>query len=201
MNIPIYFEGAESYHHNFETFFETINYFGNKNIKILHLGAYSGHGTRWMLERVNGSCIDVDTWAGSTTEDGHLDSHEEFYDDRVEKMYDEQSAGLPTIKFKGTTAEFFAQNKEKFDFIYIDASHKKADVALDLEESFKILNHGGVIACDDYLWLLPGDPWNPPTEDYEAIPHEAINEFIEKNKDRIEILINNYQLWFKKVSV
>ena len=204
MDIPIYFEGAESYHHNFETFFETMNYFGNKNIKILHLGAYSGHGTKWMLTRVNGSCVDVDVWRNP----GSLDSpqshsfYDPFYTDtNVESLYDETVSGLPTIKFKGTTADFFKQNTETFDFVYIDASHKKEDVANDLENSFKILNVDGVIACDDYLWMRPGDPWNPPTEDYEAIPHEAINEFIEKNKDRIEILINNYQLWFKKISV
>jgi hypothetical protein len=159
-----------------------------------------------MLERVDGTCVDVDTWAGSTTEDGHLDSHEDFYDDRVEKMYDEQTAGLPTTKFKGATAEFFAQNKEKFDFIYIDASHKKADVALDLEESFKILNPGGVIACDDYLFgLHSGDGKLDlsllETANKDLIPYEAINEFVSSNSNKVEIIINNYQLWFKKVSV
>jgi predicted O-methyltransferase YrrM len=193
MDIPIYFIQGLDLHKNFLYFFEELKYFNNKTIKILHLGAYTGHGTRWMLERVDGSCIDVDTWAGSKAEDGHLDHHE-FYDDRIEKMYDEQTAGLDTTKFKGTTAEFFVQNKETFDLIYIDASHKKADVALDLEESFKILNDGGVIACDDYLWTI-----DVPDVDRSLIPQDAIDEFLTANKDRIEVLINNYQLWFKKV--
>jgi predicted O-methyltransferase YrrM len=193
--IPIYFNFGLYHHRNFIHIFEELNYFKDKEIKILHLGAYTGHGTKWMLERMNGSCIDVDTWAGSTGDDGHLDKHEEFYDSRVEKLYDEQTAGLNTIKFKGTTADFFKQNNQNFDFIYIDASHKKSDVAADLNESFKLLNINGIIACDDYLWNVEN-----LTISRDLIPHEAINEFIENHKEKIEILANNYQLWFKKIS-
>jgi predicted O-methyltransferase YrrM len=192
VDLPIYFT---DWHKNFSYFFEDLKCFEGKTIKILHLGAYTGHGTKWMLEKVNGSCIDVDTWTGSSAAEGHLDDHEDFYDHRVEYMYDEQTVGLPTTKFKGTTVEFFAQNKETFDFIYIDASHKKADVALDLKESFKILNDGGIIACDDYLWTM-----NVPNVDRNLIPKDAIDEFISANSNKVEVLINNYQLWFKKIS-
>jgi predicted O-methyltransferase YrrM len=191
MYIPIYFEGALNDHRNFPRFFEKAKYFKDKPIKILHLGAYTGHGTRWMLERVNGSCVDVDTWIGSRSEDGHADGHENFYDSSIEALYDAQTRGLNTVKFKGTTSEFFKQNKETFDFIYIDASHKKADVAADLEESFKILNPGGVIACDDYLWRID-------LESYLR-PKDAIDEFIAANSDKVEVIIKNYQLWFKKL--
>jgi predicted O-methyltransferase YrrM len=110
-------------------------------------------------------------------------------------MYDSQTLGLNTKKFKGTTKEFFNQNTDMFDFIYVDASHKKADVASDLKESFKVLNIGGIIACDDYLWNA-----DTPEIDRDLIPKDAIDEFINVNKDNIEILLDNYQLWFKKIS-
>ena len=194
MDIPIYFNYALDWHKNFPYFFEELNYFEDKTVKILHLGAYTGHGTKWMLERVNGSCVDVDTWLGSRIKDGHADGHQEFYDHRVEELYDAQTFGLDTVKFKGTTSEFFKQNKETFDFIYIDASHKKADVAKDLEESFKILNPGGVIACDDYLWNNHFDMLHR-----FLIPKDAIDEFLSANSDKIEVIIKNYQLWFKKL--
>lgn len=186
--IPIWFDYAK---YNFEHFFKEINYFDNKKIKILHLGAYTGHGTRWMLEHVDGTCIDVDTWEGSMSLKGHLDNHETYWTEAVEALYDQTVSGLPTKKFKGMTKDFFAQNTEMFEFIYIDASHKKADVAVDLEESWKILNFQGVIACDDYLWHL-GD-------DSELIPHYAIKEFADSHAEEIEILIDNDQFWFKKV--
>ena len=36
--------------------------------------------------------------------------------------------------------------------IYIDGDHKGISVFNDLENSFKILNNGGIIICDDFLW-------------------------------------------------
>jgi predicted O-methyltransferase YrrM len=191
MDIPIYFNPT-----NFAAIFEDQNYFKDKTIKILHLGAYTGHGTKWMLERINGSCIDVDLW----TTDSEAQSDYEvktFYDginfNEVETLYDSVTAGLNTTKYKGTTKDFFKENKDNFDFIYVDACHDKESVSHDLNESFKALKVNGVIACDDYRWEMHLEP--------SLRPFEAINEFIEENKEKIEILINGYQLWFKKVSL
>lgn len=196
MEIPIYFENPYGdAKNNFAKIFEKENHFKNKTIKILHLGAYTGHGTKWLLERVNGSCIDVDVWKNPQKNDSSISVsyYDKFYTDtNVELLYDQTVAGLPTTKFKGTTKEFFAQNKETFDFIYIDASHKKSDVEFDINESWKALNPGGIIACDDYLWHRYDDP--------ELIPHYAIKEFAKSHMKEIEILIYGYQFWFKKIS-
>jgi hypothetical protein len=203
MTIPIYFTAGQWMHGSFSKIFEDQNYFKDREIKILHLGAYTGHGTRWMLERVKGTCVDVDVWKNPGDLDSSLNRqhYDLFYtDNNVEALYDKTVSGLPTTKFKGTTAEFFAQNEETFDFIYIDASHKKADVALDLEQSWQILNVDGVIACDDYLWHTELDPSNPPTDNYELIPYEAIKEFAEEHEKEIEVLIDGYQFWFKKLA-
>lgn len=191
MDIPIYFNESQEALASFTKIFEEQDHFKGKTISILHLGAYTGHATKWMLEHVNGRSIDVDTWAGSTVSDGHLDNHQEFYDNRVEALYDETVSGLPVTKFKGTTQEFFAQNKETFDFIYVDASHKRSDVALDLQESWKILNTGGIMACDDYMWNM--------SYDSSLIPHYAIKKFATYHAAEIEILIDGYQFWFKKI--
>ena len=199
MDIPIYFNN-EIIVSNFKEIFLNKKYLKNTKIKFLHLGAYTGHATKWVLENTNAYAIDVDTWEGSSGKEGHLDNHENFYSKEIEGIHDNLLDGLPVIKFKGKTKDFFAKNSKKFNFIYIDASHKKADVELDLVESFKILDIGGIIACDDYLWCTPNDPWQNPVGDPELIPHHAINEFISNNFDKVEILINNYQFWFKKNS-
>lgn len=205
MDVPIYFEGTWNAQGNFAKIFEDEDHFKDKTVKILHLGAYTGHGTEWMLKRVNGTCIDVDVWKnpGSFDSPISVSYYDLFYDDtNVESLYNEIVAGLPTTKFKGTTKEFFEQNKETFDFIYIDASHRKSDVEHDLNESWKVLNDNGIIACDDYLWYTPldPDPSNPETDDYDLVPYEAIKEFADYHKDKIEVLIDAYQFWFKKLS-
>jgi predicted O-methyltransferase YrrM len=198
MHIPIYFSWGlkTGSHQNFPHFFEDLNYFKDREIKILHLGAYTGHATKWMLKRVNGSCVDVDLWStDSPAQSNH--EVEKYYSkidfSKVELIYDAITKGLNTKKYKGTTENFFKQNKDKFDFIYVDACHDKKSVDHDLEESFKILMPGGVIACDDYRWEMDLDS--------ELRPYEAIKEFVERHSQEVEIIIDNYQLWFKKVSM
>ena len=66
------------------------------------------------------------------------------------------------IKYPATytmsTDEFFAQNTEKFDIIYIDADHREVQLTKDIENSLLILNENGVILCHDC---------NPPCEEYQ----------------------------------
>ena len=82
------------------------------------------------------------------------------------------------IKFiKGTSKDFFAKNKSKFNFICIDGSHDYLEVLNDLEESWKILNDKGYIVCDDYghikLCKTVG---------------KAIDEWAEKNNLKFEVM-------------
>jgi hypothetical protein len=57
-----------------------------------------------------------------------------------------------------TTDEFFAQNKETFDIIFIDAYHHHTQVMSDVRNSLKILNKDGLIMMHDC---------NPHNERYE----------------------------------
>jgi predicted O-methyltransferase YrrM len=193
MTIPNWFDGVKD---NFNYVFLKNQYFKDKDIKMLQLGAFAGHASDWLGKNVLGTLIDVDTWYGSQKQDGHIDNHSNLNFNEVEEHHAKITNGLNVSKFKGTTKDFFKQNKETFDFIYIDASHKKKDVMFDLENSFTILNINGIIACDDYIWNINSSP--------ELIPHYAIKEFVEKNKNFLEVLTikssaSHLQLWFKKV--
>ena len=48
-----------------------------------------------------------------------------------------------------TTDDYFLNNKDKFDLIYIDALHEKNQVYKDFKNSFNILNDSGVIIFHD----------------------------------------------------
>ena len=50
---------------------------------------------------------------------------------------------------QSTTDEFFSNNKETFDIIFIDADHKFESVVSDLEKSLQILNKHGIIFLHD----------------------------------------------------
>ena len=51
--------------------------------------------------------------------------------------------------FHMTTDEFFKQNKNMYDLIFIDACHEFGQVKKDFDNSLKVLNPGGVIVLHD----------------------------------------------------
>ncbi len=53
--------------------------------------------------------------------------------------------------FTGKSEEFWKQNKERFDLIYIDGSHNYTEAKLDLFAAWLCLEKGGVLLADDYL--------------------------------------------------
>jgi len=51
---------------------------------------------------------------------------------------------------KITSDAFFAQNKDTFDFIYIDGCHEPDFIWRDMENSFRVLRPRGIMWMDDY---------------------------------------------------
>ena len=55
------------------------------------------------------------------------------------------------IQFIMTSDDFFKQNEESFDIVFIDGLHLDYQVKKDIENSLKFLNEGGVIVLHDCL--------------------------------------------------
>ena len=66
---------------------------------------------------------------------------------------DPQSGG--TLRM--TSDEFFSQNKDTFDLIFIDGLHIHEQVLKDIDNSLKVLNENGVILLHD---CLPAKIWH-----------------------------------------
>jgi tetratricopeptide (TPR) repeat protein len=62
---------------------------------------------------------------------------------------------------KITSDEFFEQNKETFDIIFIDGLHHADQVEKDVINSLKVLNEGGFIICHDM---------NPQKKEHQVVP-------------------------------
>lgn len=60
-----------------------------------------------------------------------------------------------------TSDDFFRQNTEKFDVIFIDGLHYSEQVLRDIINSLEVLNEGGYIVCHDM---------NPEKEEYQLVP-------------------------------
>ena len=68
------------------------------------------------------------------------------------------------VTHKMTSNEFFQQNFNKFDLIFIDGLHHSDQVIKDIENSLKFLNDGGTIVVHDCL---------PKTELEQIIPRQT----------------------------
>ena len=81
----------------------------------------------------------------------------------------------PTYKLPSD--DFFAQNIETFDIIFIDGLHEFKQVERDINNSLKFLNEGGFIVCHDMN----------PTKEYRqfALNNPKRKEFVKKTKDTL----------------
>lgn len=165
-------------------FFLKRKKFHNKS-NILEIGSFEGRSTIFFLFffknilKLDNFYINcVDTWKGSLEE-----PHKKIDFKKVEKNFNKNLLKKKAVirKHKTTSNHFFKNiNKNLYDVIFIDGSHKFKDVYSDASYASKVIKKNGLIIFDDYNWFY-----------YKNLflnPSHAINLFIKKNKINFEIL-------------
>jgi predicted O-methyltransferase YrrM len=164
---------------------------GKKNLKFLQIGVFTGNCSAWLLENIlmdaTSTLIDIDPWCGNLP-------HESVYDwDDVEAAYTEQvkSHGKKVQSIKAFSGDWLKEHREGgFDFIYIDGDHLPESVTLDADLSWDLLKVGGIMAFDDYEWDHP--------DGTDKNPKPAIDAWLAKHKEEIEIISMGWQVWIRK---
>lgn len=83
-----------------------------------------------------------------------------------------------------TSDEYFLQNTETFDIVFIDGLHEQKQVSKDIENSLLVLNDGGVIICHDM---------NPRTKEHQLSNKDPYrHKYVEEQK---RLGNNEYGLW------
>ena len=155
-------------------YFLKSNLKNKENIKnMLEIGSYEGRSAIFFLSHFSNSTITcVDTWGG-----GGSDEQKVLDSKIVEKNFDTNLKKYSELnrlkKFKATSNDFFNNNKDKFDLIYVDGDHSCDQVYIDINNSWKILNKNGFLILDDYLWWF--------YKNLKMNPSTAINSFIKDN--------------------
>ena len=171
---------------NAYNFFKNLSYV-KSNFKYLEIGSFEGGSAIFVANRFKNSKIFcVDNW--KKTEDGY--SNLDFND--VEKNFDYNVKNYKNIfKIKKTSNNFFLNNKESFDVIYVDGYHKSNQVFQDCVSSWKNLNSNGILICDDYIWDHYFELKNNPCF--------GVNKFLKTLNNKYKILqISNSQIFLKK---
>jgi len=84
-----------------------------------------------------------------------------------------------------------ATDGERFDLIYLDGSHFGLDVLVDAAVSWQLLENGGFLVFDDYLWAELGD-------DPLLRPRPAIDAFLAFVEGKYELLFAHEQVAVRK---
>ena len=171
-----------SHAYNFYEILKTFNKFN-----YLEIGSFEGNSAMFIARNfLNSKIYCIDNWKGD----------EEYYDLeflRIEENFNKNTSEFQNIlKFKILSDDFFNHNKIKFDVIYIDGYHKGSQVYKDFKNSWQILNVGGILIFDDYIWKF--------FSKIEDNPCYAINKYIKEIGKNIKILkVSNSQLFIQKI--
>ena len=173
---------------------------GIPNKRCLEIGAFEGRSTLYLAQNYcNGknSIVDsVDIWGYSSD---HSKSLEDDLLDRFKNNLSEYIDEGRVIVNQGTTAKVLVKflyeiqegTREKYDFVYIDASHTAKDVLMDTVLSWEMLNVGGMMYFDDYKWEKYADP--------ALNPKVAIDGFLNSYAGAYKLIHKGYQVHIQKL--
>jgi len=157
-------------------------------IKYLEIGSFEGRSAVFVKELDNlESLVVVDIWK-------NYDELKTVDFDKVYKNFN-YNIGLTEkvgdIKIMKTTSDdFFYNNKNYFNLIYIDGCHHYEQVKKDFINSFNFLEKNGYIICDDFLLFY--------YDKIELNPMKAILEYYELYKSKLSVEFVYKQIIFKK---
>ena len=172
-----------------------------EQVKVLEVGTYTGISLINIVKLIPNSIgYGVDKWTNYI--EGNNNNNVEMLNN-IDEMNVESSfyknisvEGLSDriSGIKGDSYEvLFEMMKEgkMFDFIYIDGSHLSFDCYSDLMISWRLLEKGGILAIDDYLYNTEGAVVDSP--------FEGVNHFLKKHQHETKILHKGYRVFLQKV--
>jgi hypothetical protein len=182
-----------------DIFLKIIEYFNinhiDKETKILEIGTYTGISLINIIKLIPNSIgYGLDKW--EHYEENELLTHinslqveKSFYNNIHDQGLSNRIFG---IKSSSTDKLIeFIKNNVQFNFIYIDGSHLLLDCYTDLVMSWNILEKGGIIGIDDYLYKKD--------ENILDSPFEGVNHFLKVFQGCYKILNIGYRVFLEKI--
>jgi predicted O-methyltransferase YrrM len=157
---------------------------------VLEIGAWEGRSAIFWLNYFENSRVTcIDTFAGSAEHhvafSDQVASIEQRFDAnlvpfgaRVEKIKAHSAAALPQL----------AIARRRFDFVYLDGSHRAVDVYTDACLAWPLLRRSGALLFDDYTWVDMPDEMHRPKPGIDAFLEMTSGSFREVDRG-LQILI------------
>ena len=182
-----------------DIFLKIIDYFNinhiDKETKILEIGTYTGISLINIIKLIPNSIgYGLDKWANYKEPElfTHMDAlqvEQSFYNNIQMEGLTHRIFG---IKGNSTDKLFeFIKHNFKYNLIYIDGSHLLLDCYADLLLSWHILEKGGIMIINDYLYKKD--------ENILHSPFEAVNHFSKVFEGNYKILNIGYRIFLEKI--
>ena len=161
--------------------------------RVLEIGSFEGLWSSlvlWRLPQAVVTCID--TFAGGLD---HAGTDTVPVD--LERIFDENVALVDASRVRKLVGDSklvlprLVSEHERFELVYVDASHLGLDVIVDAALSWQLLETGGFLVFDDYLWAELGD-------DPLLRPGPAVDAFLSLVKGKHEPVFASDQLAVRK---
>ena len=182
------------------------NFIKYNSCEILEIGTFAGTSVIGMLQYLpNAMATTIDRWESyeekECSTDVVTDSLKNIENRNVETVFYENigKAGFKdkVTAIKGDSAKILVEmvkTKKMFDFIYVDGSHKCLDCYMDCLLGWELLNNGGIMGIDDYLYKISA------TDDLENVKR-GVDHFLEKIRGHYVLLVDGYRLFIKKIDL
>jgi predicted O-methyltransferase YrrM len=157
---------------------------------VLEVGSWEGRSAIFWLNFFVASRVTcIDTFAGSvehhlahaeklTTVEQRFDTNVACYGSRVEKIRADSMGALPSLGVAG----------RRFDFVYLDGSHRSVDVYADACLAWPMVRRGGALLFDDYTWTDLPDEHDRPKLGIDSFLAAAEGTYREIHRD-LQVLI------------
>ena len=179
----------------------------SKELNCLEIGSHEGQSTCYFLKHIlcnpKSKLLCCDPWYVSHWNKGKEDTMLCYEDLFIVNMNNNDKHNQVS-QFRGLGSDLYKNDlfkSQSYDVVYIDDNHTYEGTKLNLENIYPKLSSNGVIIIDDYdkeyfnvtPTTKPEEPgfWCDPVK-------KAVDEFIEKEKDTIKIIYQEYQMFIGK---
>jgi len=190
--------------HNIPLWDELFSKFNKPINNVLEIGCYEGRATVYLCEKVleeGANYTVVDTFKGSVAESGMDTTMERLEKDNsiIEDNFMHNISFHDKINFKihkGNSQvilpNLYSKLEDKFDLIFVDASHRADDTFVDGYFALKMLKKEGILIFDDFGWK------DPAQKETVSSPEFGIRAFATMYNEEVDTIHTGYQVIFKK---
>jgi predicted O-methyltransferase YrrM len=180
---------------HFATWAELLRPLQNSPVRVLEIGSWEGRSALFFLNYFFRShVVCVDTFGGNIE---HMrNPHFAALVSDTERRFDANVAafGARVEKIKGPSAEVLPQlgiAARRFDVVYVDGSHRAADVYSDGVLAWPMVARNGIVIFDDYEF--------DEIEDESERPKPGIDAFLAAFEGQYRLIHRAYQVAITKL--